>query len=214
MREFIAALAPPGWEEAAYWGAIALLALFFLLLIWMIIRMASRPRLRGRGNDRARLAITDAAEVGERRLVLLRRDDVEHLILIGGPNDLVIETDIRRDGTAGRNVQRAEPEPPRPTVKAEPTEPKPVKREPTVEANLRTAPTAAAQPVRAPAPTPAPTPAPAVPAPEPKATDVPAVDTPRTAPVQATAPRKTSEQEMVDEMAQLLDGIATPKRSG
>lgn len=29
-----------------------------------------------------------------RRLVLIRRDNKEHLILTGGPNDLVLETDI------------------------------------------------------------------------------------------------------------------------
>jgi len=32
---------------------------------------------------------------GGRKLLLVRRDDVEHLILIGGPMDLVVETGIR-----------------------------------------------------------------------------------------------------------------------
>lgn len=31
---------------------------------------------------------------GRRRLVLIRRDDVEHLIMTGGPVDVVIETNI------------------------------------------------------------------------------------------------------------------------
>src|SRR5690606_36399351 len=30
-----------------------------------------------------------------RRLILIRRDDVEHLILIGGPTDVVVEQNIR-----------------------------------------------------------------------------------------------------------------------
>jgi hypothetical protein len=39
-----------------------------------------------------RLAVIDAASVdGSRRLVLVRRDNVEHLLLIGGPTDVVIE---------------------------------------------------------------------------------------------------------------------------
>jgi flagellar protein FliO/FliZ len=37
----------------------------------------------------------DQANVdGRRRLVLIRRDDVEHLIMTGGPVDVVIETGI------------------------------------------------------------------------------------------------------------------------
>jgi hypothetical protein len=34
---------------------------------------------------------------GGRRLMLVRRDDVEHLILVGGPIDLVVETGIRQE---------------------------------------------------------------------------------------------------------------------
>lgn len=37
---------------------------------------------------------------GRRRLLLVRRDNVEHLILIGGPVDVVIETGIRPEETA------------------------------------------------------------------------------------------------------------------
>src|SRR5208282_4819624 len=47
------------------------------------------PRVR-------RLALIERAHVdGGRKLLLVRRDDVEHLILIGGPIDLVVETGIR-----------------------------------------------------------------------------------------------------------------------
>jgi hypothetical protein len=42
-----------------------------------------------------RLAVVDQANVdGRRRLVLIRRDGVEHLIMTGGPIDMVIETGI------------------------------------------------------------------------------------------------------------------------
>lgn len=42
-----------------------------------------------------RLAVVEHASVdGKRRLVLIRRDDVEHLILTGGPVDVVVETGI------------------------------------------------------------------------------------------------------------------------
>lgn len=42
-----------------------------------------------------RLEVTDHASIdGRRRLVLVRRDNVEHLIMIGGPVDIVVETGI------------------------------------------------------------------------------------------------------------------------
>jgi flagellar protein FliO/FliZ len=58
---------------------------------------------KGRGADLAgffaprirRLAFIERAHLdGGRKLLLVRRDDVEHLILIGGPIDLVVETGI------------------------------------------------------------------------------------------------------------------------
>jgi len=53
-----------------------------------------------------RLAIVEHASVdGRRRLVLIRRDDVEHLIMTGGPVDVVIETGI------GTSTRAAEPAP-------------------------------------------------------------------------------------------------------
>jgi hypothetical protein len=43
-----------------------------------------------------RLSIIEQAHLdGRRRLVLIRRDDVEHLIMTGGPVDVVIEDGIR-----------------------------------------------------------------------------------------------------------------------
>ncbi len=52
-----------------------------------------------------RLDVVDQATVdGRRRLVLVRRDDVEHLIMTGGPVDVVIETGIGGD-------KRVRPEP-------------------------------------------------------------------------------------------------------
>jgi flagellar protein FliO/FliZ len=50
-----------------------------------------------------RLAVIDAAAVdGRRRLILIRRDNVEHLLMIGGPTDVVIEPNIVRAVAATR----------------------------------------------------------------------------------------------------------------
>jgi hypothetical protein len=58
-----------------------------------------------------RLAVIDAAAVdGRRRLVLVRRDNIEHLLMIGGPTDIVVETNIVR-AMPGRDQM-----PPRPAA--------------------------------------------------------------------------------------------------
>ncbi len=42
-----------------------------------------------------RLSVVEHASVdGRRRLILIRRDNVEHLIMTGGPVDVVVETGI------------------------------------------------------------------------------------------------------------------------
>lgn len=77
---------------------LALVALFGLVL-----RKLTGARLMMPGsNDRTRsrqprLGIVDVYDLDrQRQLLLLRRDNVEHLLLIGGPNDVVIETNIVR----------------------------------------------------------------------------------------------------------------------
>jgi hypothetical protein len=61
-----------------------------------------------------RLGVMEEAKVDRvRRLVLIRRDDVEHLIMTGGPVDVVIETGIaapQRD--IDMHDERQEPTPP------------------------------------------------------------------------------------------------------
>jgi len=50
-----------------------------------------------RGRER-RLGVVEAANVdGRRKLILIRRDDTEHLIMTGGPVDVVVETGIQTD---------------------------------------------------------------------------------------------------------------------
>src|ERR1700752_4916386 len=65
---------------------------------WLVRRFAGN-RL-GPNTNRGRmprLAVIDAAAVdGRRRLVLVRRDNVEHLLMIGGPTDIVVEPNIVR----------------------------------------------------------------------------------------------------------------------
>jgi flagellar protein FliO/FliZ len=76
---------------------VAVLALI-AALAWGLRRFAGN-RL-GANTNRGRmprLAVIDAAAVdGRRRLVLVRRDNIEHLLMIGGPTDIVVESNIVR----------------------------------------------------------------------------------------------------------------------
>lgn len=76
---------------------VAVLALI-AALAWGLRRFAGN-RL-GANTNRGRmprLAVIDAAAVdGRRRLVLVRRDNIEHLLMIGGPTDIVVEPNIVR----------------------------------------------------------------------------------------------------------------------
>ncbi|HEX3710635.1 MAG TPA: flagellar biosynthetic protein FliO [Pseudolabrys sp.] len=82
------------------------------LTAWLVRRFGAN-RLGGanaRGRQ-PRLAVIDAATVdGRRRLVLIRRDNVEHLLMIGGPTDVVVEPNIvRAIGATAREPARVEP---------------------------------------------------------------------------------------------------------
>lgn len=73
-----------------------------------------------------RLDVVDYANIdGRRKLVLIRRDDVEHLILTGGPVDVVIETGIGQgkghvNGEAAGHAVFSKP--PRPMGQSTPAE--------------------------------------------------------------------------------------------
>ena len=98
---------------------VAVLALFGAVA-WLIRRFASN-RL-GANTQRGRmprLAVIDAAAVdGRRRLVLVRRDNIEHLLMIGGPTDIVVEPNIVR-AMPGRDQL-----PPRPAVASPDAQPR------------------------------------------------------------------------------------------
>ncbi|MFC5483149.1 hypothetical protein [Microvirga aerilata] len=76
--------------------------LILLVLFGVVFRKLTGARLMMPGSDRGRsrqprLGIVDVYDLDrQRQLLLLRRDNVEHLLLIGGPNDVVIETNIVR----------------------------------------------------------------------------------------------------------------------
>jgi flagellar biogenesis protein FliO len=100
-----------------FFAFVAVLALIGVAA-WLVRRFAGN-RLGANPNRgrMPRLAVIDAAAVdNRRRLVLVRRDNIEHLLMIGGPTDIVVEANIVRATTARdqipqRNGGAAEPPP-------------------------------------------------------------------------------------------------------
>jgi hypothetical protein len=86
--------------------AIAAAIVLALLVIAMLVLKAVGGRVRARQGSR--LGVSEYHEVDkQRRLVLVRRDGVEHLLMIGGEQDLVIETGIGRELAAAAAAPRA-----------------------------------------------------------------------------------------------------------
>ena len=97
MQGWLDEVAGPGYSQALLWALLALLLLVVLLVVIKLIRgMTFGTFVAGGRNRKNRLAVMDATAVdSHRRLVLVRRDDIEHLLLIGGATDIVVESDIR-----------------------------------------------------------------------------------------------------------------------
>jgi hypothetical protein len=92
---------------------IALAAVLVLIGVtaWVVRRFGADRLGAGTARGRQpRLAVIDAATVdGRRRLILIRRDNVEHLMMIGGPTDVVVEANIVRAAGPAREAQPARP---------------------------------------------------------------------------------------------------------
>lgn len=103
--------------------ALLLVLGLIAILAWLLRRFGLGGAMRG-GSQR-RLQVVETTPLGPRhRLILVRRDRVEHLLLLGPQGDVVVERGIERSGfdqelarktpldpTAGRDLMRQEPPP-------------------------------------------------------------------------------------------------------
>ncbi len=103
--------------EALFGAEMPLAVRFFLAFLivlgliggtaWAVRRFgAGRLGASSARGRQPRLAVIDYATVDtRRRLILVRRDNIEHLLMIGGPTDVVVESNIvRAAATATRDV--------------------------------------------------------------------------------------------------------------
>jgi len=139
--------------------AFAVVLLLIGAVTYLVRRFgAGGLAVSGQRNRQPRLAVVDSTAIDTRRkLVIVRRDNVEHLLLIGGPTDVLVEPNIVRAAPAQSARDLAslriptpmhepaplpiapldsddwEPEPPPPRqepVRAEPVRAEPVRAEP------------------------------------------------------------------------------------
>lgn len=223
MTGWLESVVGPDYAAALMWTIVALIALLVLLILIRIIRgFGVGTFVAGGRNRKARLAVMDATAVdSNRRLVLVRRDDVEHLILIGGPTDVVVEQNIRLIAPTRRAVvedeqPRVQPQPqpvqtiarPAPATPLRPavtTPPAPVAPVAPPPPAVRTEPRApqAAPPLHAPSSPPvAPIPQPA------RRIDAPithAVPPPSVRPVASPSPKNEIDEALLNELELSLD---------
>lgn len=162
--QWLEGLAGPQFAAAVLWTLLALVLLVIVLVIVRLIKsLTFGTFVAGGRNRKTRLAVMDAAAVdSHRRLVLVRRDDIEHLLLIGGPTDVVVEREIRLGQPRrpaltpeGGHQLPAAPPPQQPPLQQLPMEPPPRPRmqeppPPPPMRPVRQAPPPARQPERQP----------------------------------------------------------------
>ncbi|GJE56123.1 hypothetical protein [Methylobacterium thuringiense] len=108
-------------SDGPYYLQFLVIFLVILVLLMGVVLLFRRVAGRGlslsaRATNRARqprLGIVDIYELDrQRQLILLRRDNVEHLLLVGGPNDVVVERNVIRGAGSrlpGENLMRPDP---------------------------------------------------------------------------------------------------------
>ena len=84
--------------------ALGAVIVAILLVLWLLKVLSRATGNVTRGRNR-RLAVVDSLALDpKRQLLIVRRDNVEHLIMVGGPQDMVVET-----GIAVEEVPAAQP---------------------------------------------------------------------------------------------------------
>ncbi|MER8820810.1 flagellar biosynthetic protein FliO [Mesorhizobium sp. M0991] len=156
MLQWLDGVAGPGYAAAILWTfAVLVLLLIILLIIRLVRSLTFGTFVAGGRNRKTRLAVMDATAVdSHRRLVLVRRDDIEHLLLIGGPTDVVVERDIRlsalrRPALTGDNSHQ-------PAARSASTTAAPARQAPPQPASVAATPVLARQTATMPAPAPKP----------------------------------------------------------
>lgn len=87
-------------QYARFAMALMLVLALIFVVLWLLKRVGMAGAAAGGPKGRRRrLSVVEAVALDpRRRLVLVRRDGVEHLLLLGASGDLVVESRIAADG--------------------------------------------------------------------------------------------------------------------
>jgi len=118
-----------GGTESTLLNAAFALGIVLVLIVLGLWGLKVLSNATGRLNSsRKRLVVVDKAQVdGKRQVVIIRRDNVEHVIMTGGPQDLIIESGVAapqptQPMPARRPQRPAAAQPTRPEQPVPPTE--------------------------------------------------------------------------------------------
>ena len=96
--------------------ALGIVLILIVLGLWALKLLTKASSTVGRGRNRRLMVVDQLPLDTKRQLLIIRRDNVEHLILTGGPQDVVIETGIAVEHGAMRSSQSRRPAPAKPAA--------------------------------------------------------------------------------------------------
>jgi flagellar protein FliO/FliZ len=74
--------------------ALGIVIVLIVFGLWLLKLLSKASERLGRATEKRLQVIDTAAVDGKRKVMIIRRDNVEHVIMTGGPQDLVIESGI------------------------------------------------------------------------------------------------------------------------
>ena len=102
---------PSNLPKPVFFVSVVATVFVVVVIVGWLVRSISTKQRGGAAarNCNPQLAVIDVALLaGRRKLIIIRRDNVEHLLIIGGPSDVVVETNILR-GNAATTAREAGP---------------------------------------------------------------------------------------------------------
>jgi flagellar biogenesis protein FliO len=89
--------------------ALGIVVVLIVLAVWLLKLVFNASGNIARGRNR-RLSVVDSLALDpKRQLLIIRRDNIEHLILTGGPQDVVVETGIPVEDAPAQATRRPLP---------------------------------------------------------------------------------------------------------
>jgi flagellar protein FliO/FliZ len=79
-----------------FFVAFGLIVILIGMAAWLARFLGFNTPLSLRGQKQRRLSVVDAIALdAKRRLILISRDDMEHLVCVGGATDFIVEQNVK-----------------------------------------------------------------------------------------------------------------------